>query len=214
VNRHRSRQIFEELTGKRILNRSGRLIDRERLSSYDFKTVLTGKQRDEIRSLILNSQKLPEIRKQYSRILDDNAAMSALNAAGLEMNSTNLRKYLSELSSEEKGMLFDFYVSRIVSNLIAEQIVKYRGILLENQKKEVLVLLYEPVDICSHFYGDLIAFVRSEKPDYTIRIALSYRKAPARQMSRRVHPYVEALSDLENKKYLETAHLEENPEMM
>lgn len=207
IDRHRSRLIYEELLLARILNKSGRLVDSERLKSFDFMTALTDAQERRVIGMLLYPEKLAAALQRYRQLPDSELQAIArdLPLSGLDVRPDTLPVWMRSLSEEDKRSLFEFFTSRIVSHLISEQIVRSRGILMENRKKEALLLLYEPWEVSSAWLGDLLDFMRSRKPTYQIYAALAYTKAPARRRENLLHPLVEAMRDLERKKYLESA---------
>ncbi len=209
VNRHRSQLIYEELIQSRVISRSGMLMDAGRMRAYDFLTPLTDQQAFAVRSMVLDPPGLPSLRRRYAALLPlERAEIDRdLSQRSLTTKTDEIPGYISSLSEDEKNVLFGFFVSRVVSGLIGEESVRCRGILLENAKREILVVMYEPIEISSHYYGGLLAFFAREKPGYSLRIALAYRKPVKRRKDRALHPLVEALGDLENKKYLETAEI-------
>lgn len=216
-DRARSKDIFEELNRAHILRKNGQLVDADRLRDHVFASPLTMRQAEQIRKMILEPARLPEAQNRYNQLLKTERAaiMRDLAIADLEINENTLQSYLNSLSREESEQLFSYYVQRIVAVLVNEQVVRYRGILMENLKKEALLLLYEPIEVSSHFFEQLTKFVHDRKPGYAIYTALAYNKAPLRRRENYLHPYVEALRDLENKRYLDSAYApEEDPDML
>lgn len=206
IDRHRSRLIFEELTRARILSKSGRLMDPERLKEFDFMTALTDAQERSVMGMLLYPEKLNSAVKRFAQLPESEMGVARdLAVSGLELKADQLAEYMRSMSSEDRRNLFEFFCGRIVSHLIGDEIVRSRGILMENRKKEALVLLYEPWDVSSAWLGDLMDFMRARKPTFTVFAALAYTRAPARRRENLLHPLVEALRDLERKKYLESA---------
>lgn len=207
IDRRRSRLIFEELMAARILSKSGRLVDSERLKTFEFMTAVTDAQERSVIGMLLYPEKMSAALKRFSTLPGSEAGVIArdLSISGLNMNASELSGYLHGLSQEDRTSLFEFFTGRIVSHLISEEIVRSRGILMENRKKEALLLLYEPWEVSSAWIGDLLNFMRARKPTYSVFAALAYTRAPARRRENLLHPLVEALRDLERKQYLESA---------
>lgn len=207
IDRHRSRQIFEELIRARILSKSGRLIDPERLKEFDFMTALTDAQERSVMGMLLYPEKMSSAVKRFAGLPAAEMGTIArdLSVSGLELKPDHLAEHLRWLSEEDRKNLFEFFCGRIVSHLIGDEIIRSRGIVMENRKKEALVLLYEPWEVSSAWLGDMMDFMRSRKPTFNFFAALAYTRAPARRRENLLHPLVEALRDLERKKYLESA---------
>ncbi|MCE9598721.1 MAG: hypothetical protein K8S54_12195 [Spirochaetia bacterium] len=217
LDRTLSQEIFDELNRARILRKNGQLVDPEKLKKHEFSARLRLSQAEQVRKMILEPARLQEAQHRFNQILKTERAaiLRDLAVADLEINEHTLSGYVTSLSPEESQQLFSFYVARIVAGFVNDQVVRNRGILMENLKKEALLLLYEPIEISSHFFENLTSFVLERKPGYSVYIALAYRKAPMRRRENYLHPYVEALRDLENKRYLDSAYApEENPDMM
>jgi hypothetical protein len=207
IDRHRSRLIFEELTGARILSKSGRIMDADKLKSFEFMTAVTDAQERGVIGMLLHPEKMSAALKRFAELPASEMGVIArdLSVSGLTLKPGELAEFMRTLSVEDKKSLFELFTGRIVSHLIGEEIVRSRGILMENRKKEALVLLYEPWDVSSAWIGELVNFMRAKKPTYTVFAALAYTRAPARRRENLLHPLVEALRDLERKKYLESA---------
>ena len=207
VNRHRSQMIYDELLQSKIISRGGMVLDAPRLAGYDFLTPLTDYQAADLKNMLLHPAGLPALEKRYATLLTHEKSEIARDLSGAlpHLRAEQLEAHLASMRQDERKTLFAFFVSRVVSSLLADQIVRYRGILRDNAKREILILLYEPVHSSSHYYGRLLDFFAKEKPGYNLRLAMAYKRPPPRRRENLLHPFVEALRDLENKKYIESA---------
>ena len=94
-------------------------------------------------------------------------------------------------------ILSQLYVERVAAAEVARQIVKNRGIILQNDGGELLLLLSDDVASSSPFYGRLYDFGSKLAEGGRVRVAYAYRTPVPRGVGQNYHPLVEATRDFE-----------------